>query len=605
MRAFGVAEPPGRVAFLPMTSLSDPGRAAALRELGLTRASDPDMERYAERVRDQLGVPVALVSLVTADQQVFPGMCGLPEPWAGLRATPLTHSFCQHVVTTAEPLIISDAREVPLVSDNLAVSELGVAAYAGFPLTDDAGQVLGSLCAIDVVPRDWTAAELRLLEDLARDCRNELRLRLSRLDARREREHRDRVEERLQIEISRSRRMLSIAESLNETRTEPGLRARLERLVDGIPGFAAVHLHLTADFEGAAPLSPAVLQSARCRTLVCHADLHDDTLDEDPVDDLAALRAHHADDGVRAVVCVPVLGSGGPLGVLEMLWSIPRQLDAQEHTMSSALASYVAQALERAQLIERRIGVAHQLQAAMLTTLPDVPQLPMAACYVPATADEWVGGDWYDAIVLPPVPGDVEHDLVVAVTVGDVIGHDIPAAAVMGQARAMLRQAAFDRPGRGPADVFTHFERACAALDIEARGSAVLAFLQRSASTGAWSMTWTSAGHPPPLVALADGTVRRLELSAEDQGMLFGYRDVYDVARGDSTIELPSGSTVLLYSDGVIEVPGLHLDDQMDELGDLLAEEHERGPQAVVDSISMHFGSGSDDVVALAVQIPT
>jgi serine phosphatase RsbU (regulator of sigma subunit) len=293
------------------------------------------------------------------------------------------------------------------------------------------------------------------------------------------------------------------------------------------------------------------------------------------------------------------------MGVIEMLWSIPRQLDDQEHTMASALASYVAQALERAQLIERRVGVAHQLQQAMLTTLPDVPELPMAACYVPATADEWVGGDWYDAIVLPPVPGDTVHDLVVAVTVGDVIGHDIPAAAVMGQARAMLRQAAFDRPGRGPADVLTHFERACAALDIDARGSAVLAYLERSAATGTWSMTWTSAGHPPPLVAHSDGTVRRLELSAENQGMLFGYRDVYDAAREDSTIELPPGSTVLLYSDGVIEVPGVHLDAQMDELGDLLAEEHERGPQAVVDSISMHFGSGSDDVVALAVYIPT
>ncbi|MCW2793401.1 MAG: hypothetical protein JWO76_2499 [Nocardioides sp.] len=604
MRAFGIGIHRGRVAFSLMTSPSGAGRAQALRELGLTQASDPDMERYAERVRDQLGVPVALVSLVTEDQQVFPGMCGLPEPWAGLRATPLSHSFCQHVVTSGEPLVISDAREAPLVSDNLAVSELGVVAYAGFPLTDDAGHVLGSLCAIDVVPRDWTPAELRLLEDLSGDCRNELRLRLSRLDARREREHRDRVEERLQIEITRSQRMLSIAESLNETRTEAGLRARLARLVDGVPGFLAVHLHLAADLEKTPPLSPAVVQAAGQLSMVCHGDLHSDERDRDPVDDLAALRAHHARDDVRGLVCVPVLGSGGPLGVLEMLWSLPRHLDDQEHTMASALASYVAQALERAQLIERRVGVAHQLQQAMLTTLPDVPELPMAACYVPATADEWVGGDWYDAIVLPPVPGDTVHDLVVAVTVGDVIGHDIPAAAVMGQARAMLRQAAFDRPGRGPADVLTHFERACAALDIDARGSAVLAYLERSAATGTWSMTWTSAGHPPPLVALSDGTVRRLELSAENQGMLFGYRDVYDVARDDFDIVLPPGSTVLLYSDGVIEVPGIHLDEQMDELGDLLAEQHTRGPQAVVDAISMSFGSGSDDVVALAVQIP-
>jgi hypothetical protein len=168
----------------------------------------------------------------------------------------------------------------------------------------------------------------------------------------------------------------------------------------------------------------------------------------------------------------------------------------------------------------------------------------------------------------------------------------------------MLRQAAFDRPGEGPADVITHFEQACEALDVEAQGSAVVAFLERTAATGAWTMTWTSAGHPPPILALPDGSVRRLDLSAEEQGMLFGYRDVFDAPREDSRVELPAGSTVLFYSDGVIELPGVHLDVQMDELGDLLQIEHLRGPQAVVDAISMQFGSGYDDVVALAVQVP-
>lgn len=596
---------PGADAGNTPSGLGDPDRIDALRELGLTRASDPDMERFAERVRDQLGVPVALVSLVEADQQVFPGMCGLPAPWAERRATPLSHSFCQHVVESAQPLVISDARQEPLVRDNLGVAELGVVAYAGMPLTDDDGRVLGSLCAIDSVARSWTPDELGLLSDIARDCRNELRLRLSRLDARRERRRRDQVEQRLQEEIGRSARMLSIAESLNETRTELGIRSRLSRLVDGLPGFAAVQLHLADSLVSTnPPLSPGVLEAARRRAFVSHADLGDRAADDaaHAPENPAALRAHHAHDGVRAVVCAPVTGSTGLLGVLEMLWHVPHTFDEQEYTMTAALASYVAQALERAQLIERRIGVARELQAAMRTTLPDVPELPMAACYVPAAAEESVGGDWYDAIVLPPVEGPC--DLTVAVTVGDVIGHDIPAAAVMGQARAMLRQAAFDRPGRGPADVLTHFETACAALNIEARGSAVMAYLERSAATGAWSMTWTSAGHPPPLVALPDGSVRRLELSLDDQGFLFGYRDVYDAPRRDSRIDLPPGSTVLFYSDGVIELPGVHLDDQIDELGDRLQQDHLRGPQAVVDAISMHFGSGYDDVVALAVQVP-
>ena len=98
--------------------------------------------------------------------------------------------------------------------------------------------------------------------------------------------------------------------------------------------------------------------------------------------------------------------------------------------------------------------------------------------------------------------------------------------------------------------------------------------------------------------------MQRLELDPEKQGMLFGYRDVYDAARVDSRIELPRGCMVLFYSDGVIEVPGLHIDDQIDELADVLFECQTRGPQHVVDTVSMSFGIGHDDVVALAVQVP-
>jgi serine phosphatase RsbU (regulator of sigma subunit) len=368
--------------------------------------------------------------------------------------------------------------------------------------------------------------------------------------------------------------MLAIAESLNEARTVEGIAGRLSRQLGSIPGFASVQLHLAEALRHDPPtVSSTVLSAAFQRHVV----------------------------GLGRSVCAPVVGSSGLLGVIEMTWQVPRTLDETERNTTAALASYVAQALERSQLIERRVGVAHQLQSAMLTTLPELPGLRMAACYVPAGAEEWVGGDWYDAIRLPPT-GD--SDVVVAVTVGDVIGHDIPAAAVMGQARAMLRQAAFDRPGGGPADVFTSFERACAALDIEATGSAVLAFLERSSTTGDWTMTWTSAGHPPPLLACPGGRVQRLELDPEKQGMLFGYRDVYDVARVDSRIELPRGCTVLFYSDGVIEVPGLHIDEQIDELADVLFECQTRGPQHVVDTVSMSFGIGHDDVVALAVQVP-
>jgi len=143
----------------------------------LPAASDPAFERFARLVRRQLGVPVALVTLVSADEQVFPGASGLPEPWQSTRRTPLSHSFCQHVVRSADPLVISDARTHPLVRENLAIPDLQVIAYAGVPLTDADGTVVGSLCAIDSRPRTWSDEDLAVLTDLAGACSSELRVR--------------------------------------------------------------------------------------------------------------------------------------------------------------------------------------------------------------------------------------------------------------------------------------------------------------------------------------------------------------------------------------------------------------------------------------------
>jgi PAS domain S-box-containing protein len=142
----------------------------------LPAASDPAFERFVRLVRTSLGVPVALVSLVSQEEQVFPGAAGLPEPYQTRRSTPLSHSFCQYVVVSGEPLVIADAREHPLVRDNLAIPDLGVVAYAGMPLRVE-DTVVGSLCAIDTEPRTWAERDLAVLRDLAEACSSELTLR--------------------------------------------------------------------------------------------------------------------------------------------------------------------------------------------------------------------------------------------------------------------------------------------------------------------------------------------------------------------------------------------------------------------------------------------
>ena len=130
-------------------------------------------------VAGRLRVPVALVSLVEADRQVFPGLVGLAEPWATRRQTPLSHSLCQHVVATGHPLVLADARSDERTCTSLAIGDLGVVAYAGMPLTDSDGHVLGSLCAIDTEPREWSDQELADLADLTEACGTELRLRIA------------------------------------------------------------------------------------------------------------------------------------------------------------------------------------------------------------------------------------------------------------------------------------------------------------------------------------------------------------------------------------------------------------------------------------------
>lgn len=151
-----------------MAATRDGGRIAAVRDTGLLDSDEPeDLDRLSRLAVELLGVPVSLVSLVEADRQFFAAQTGLPEPWASARETPLSHSFCRHVVERDAPLVVDDSSESPLVADNLAVRDLGVMAYAGIPVHDADGSALGAFCAIDTQPRKWSEHELEILADLA------------------------------------------------------------------------------------------------------------------------------------------------------------------------------------------------------------------------------------------------------------------------------------------------------------------------------------------------------------------------------------------------------------------------------------------------------
>jgi signal transduction histidine kinase len=162
----------------PERPAADAGRLAALRATALLDTpADAAFDRLSRLAARLLGAPIALVTLVDEDRQFFKSCIGLPEPWASLRETPLSHSFCQHVVEAAAPLVIEDAREHPLVRDNLAIRDLGVIAYLGIPLATADGVVLGSFCAIDGRPRRWSADDVATLGELAAAVMTEVELR--------------------------------------------------------------------------------------------------------------------------------------------------------------------------------------------------------------------------------------------------------------------------------------------------------------------------------------------------------------------------------------------------------------------------------------------
>jgi GAF domain-containing protein len=155
--------------------IRNPDRLHALKNLMLLDSPPEEaFDRLTRLASKIINAPVSLVSLVDADRQFFKSAFGLPD---SIQQTPLSHSFCQHVVATSEPLVIEDARRHPLVHDNMAIPDLNVIGYLGMPLVTSDGAALGSFCVIDSQPRNWTEREIEIVRELAVSAITEIELR--------------------------------------------------------------------------------------------------------------------------------------------------------------------------------------------------------------------------------------------------------------------------------------------------------------------------------------------------------------------------------------------------------------------------------------------
>ncbi|GAA3240525.1 hypothetical protein GCM10010532_081010 [Dactylosporangium siamense] len=150
-------------------AVRDPARLRAVAAIGEATV-DAWCDELVASARTQLGTSAALVSIVERHGQRFPGALGLPPQWQRRRVAPLTHSFCQYVVGSRRPLVVTDARRHPVLHDNPAISDLNTVAYAGAPIVTAAGHVLGAFCATDSAPRSWTGSELRQIAAYAARC---------------------------------------------------------------------------------------------------------------------------------------------------------------------------------------------------------------------------------------------------------------------------------------------------------------------------------------------------------------------------------------------------------------------------------------------------
>ena len=287
-----------------------------------------------------------------------------------------------------------------------------------------------------------------------------------------------------------------------------------------------------------------------------------------------------------ALIGVPLLAEGEVTGVLVASATTPRVFGGEDLTLLRLAAERVGLAIAHTRVYEREHRIAETLQRSLLPErLPTLPGLDVAARYLPAASEAEVGGDWYDVI---PMPGGA-----VGLVMGDVAGKGLAGATMVGRLRSALRAYALE--GHDGARVVEQLNRL---LWTEAEESQMATMLYVIVDPAASSVRWVNAGHPAPLMVVGG-----------EPGYLDGAGSVPLGVLPFPTYEEASapmvpGSTLLLYTDGLVERPGEHIDDGMAELAARVREAPEE-PDALCDHLLATLvpaGGAMDDVAILTLR---
>jgi PAS domain S-box-containing protein len=318
--------------------------------------------------------------------------------------------------------------------------------------------------------------------------------------------------------------------------TDPSRRALVER-------YAAVRLL-------SMPVTSPVVRALLGEGVVSAADDVVDLLPDGEARELLQVL------GTSSGITLPLRGRGRILGVLTLYFDGSRTPTDAELVTAREVADRAGLALDNARLFSQQRQLAEELQRSLLTGPFEHERADVAVRYAPAAEAARVGGDWYDAFLQPSGA--------MMLVIGDVVGHDTAAAAAMGQLRALLRGIA-TYSDAGPVEVLRGLDAAMEQLKLGTYATAAVASFEQTqaeAARGVTRMRWTNAGHLPPLIINPDGTLAAL---GDWRGELLLGVDA-SVRRGESVITLDAGTTVLLYTDGLIERRDGDLDEGMARL---------------------------------------
>jgi PAS domain S-box-containing protein len=288
---------------------------------------------------------------------------------------------------------------------------------------------------------------------------------------------------------------------------------------------------------------------------------------------------------IHSLLGMPMMAGGKVTGVIVVAASPPRRFRQEELGLLQLASDRVALAIEHARVYEREHHIAETLQRSLLPErLPQLPGLAVAARYLPAASEAEVGGDWYDVIAIPG--GGI------GLVMGDVAGKGLAAASMVGRLRSALRAYALE--GHPPAAVVEQLNRLVWA-EADDSQMATLMYVVLDPAEG--TLCWVNAGHLPPLVVLRGGLPHFMEGSRSVPLGVLPFPGFEEVS-----VAVEPGASVVLYTDGLVERPGVHLDDALAHLVEVVKDAPTE-PEALCGHLlsAMVPEHGATDDVALLV----